>query len=89
MKLSGKATLEGTTRYKERHQKTCAVDHFREGNGIITSSIGIGTHLGESDEQTDSLVTEAIIESVRGGINLIDSAIVYRDRRENVASKKR
>ncbi|MCU0532563.1 MAG: aldo/keto reductase [Hydrococcus sp. Prado102] len=80
MKVSGKATLEGTTRYKERHQKTCAVDHFREGNGIITSSIGIGTHLGESDEQTDSLVTEAIIESVRQGINLIDSAIVYRDR---------
>jgi aryl-alcohol dehydrogenase-like predicted oxidoreductase len=80
MKFSGKATLKGTTRYKERHQKTCAVDHFREGNGIITSSIGIGTHLGESDEQTDKLVTEAIIESVRQGINLIDSAIVYRDR---------
>jgi aryl-alcohol dehydrogenase-like predicted oxidoreductase len=79
MKRSGKATLEGTKRYQER-QKNCVLNHFRQGNEIITSSIGIGTHLGESDEQTDRLVTEAIIESVRQGINLIDSAIVYRDR---------
>lgn len=79
MKILGKATLEGTNRYREKYQETCAFDHFRKGNRIITSSIGIGTYLGEKDEQTNKLVTEAIIKSVLGGINLIDSAIIYRD----------
>jgi len=88
MKILGKATLEGTTRYQQKHQNNCVLGHFREGNGIITSSIGIGTHLGESDEQTDNLVTEAIIESVRAGINLIDSAIVYRDSQGEHCVKK-
>ncbi|MEM7759324.1 MAG: aldo/keto reductase [Cyanobacteria bacterium P01_A01_bin.40] len=79
MKLLGKATLQGTTRYQQRLQNNCVVNHFRKGDGVITSSFGIGTHLGESDEQTDRLVTDAIIQSVQGGINLIDSAIIYRD----------
>ena len=80
MKISGKATLKGTTRYQNKYRESCVSDHFRKGNKTIASSVGIGTHLGKSDEQTDKLVIEAIIKSVLGGINLIDSAILYRDR---------
>ncbi|MDZ8262376.1 aldo/keto reductase [Nostoc sp. ChiQUE01b] len=75
-----KATAEGTRRYREKHRKYCAPDHFREAGELIVSSIGLGTYLGENDEQTNALVTKAVIESVRRGVNLIDSAIVYRDR---------
>ncbi|SRR5579883_301616 len=76
--LLGKATAEGTRRYRERHRKNCVRDHFREVGNLITSSIGLGTYLGELNEPTNVLVTEAVIESVRRGVNLIDSSINYR-----------
>ena len=79
MTLLGKATLAGTTRYQQKFQTSLDLNHFRKADEIIASSVGIGTYLGESDEQTDNLVTEAIIQSVKGGINLIDSAIIYRN----------
>ena len=76
--IAGRATAEGTRRYRERHNKNCAADHFRETGSLVASSIGIGTYLGEPDEYTDTLVAEAVVESVRRGANLIDSAIKYR-----------
>lgn len=78
--IPGKATAEGTRRYRERHRKYCAPDHFREAGELIASSIGLGTYLGEPDEETNALVTKAVVQSVRRGVNLIDSAIVYRDQ---------
>ncbi|MEG4391416.1 aldo/keto reductase [Microcoleus sp. BROC3] len=76
--IAGRATAEGTQRYKQRHNQNCAADYFREANSLVASSIGIGTYLGEPDECTDTLVTAAVIESVQQGANLIDSAINYR-----------
>jgi len=76
--IAGRATAEGTQRYKQRHNQNCAADYFRETNSLVASSIGIGTYLGEPDECTDILVTAAVIESVLLGANLIDSAINYR-----------
>ncbi|MCG6137828.1 MAG: aldo/keto reductase [Nostoc sp. LLA-1] len=80
MKISGKATLEGTKDYRDKHIDKCAPDHFRTNNELIASSIGIGTYLGEADEDTNDQVTQAIIECVKQGINLIDSAIIYRQQ---------
>jgi len=76
--IAGRATAEGTGRYRERHKKNCAADRFRETGSLVASSIGIGTYLGEPDEYTDSLVASAVVESVRRGANVIDSAINYR-----------
>jgi len=76
--IAGRATAEGTRRYRERHNKNCAADHFRETGSLVASSIGIGTYLGEPDEYTDTLVAQAVVESVRRGANVIDSAINYR-----------
>ena len=78
MKRAGAATPVGTQKYRQRHQKDCAAGHFRTVNDLVFSSLGIGTYLGQPDESTDTNVTNAIIESVRGGINLIDTAINYR-----------
>ncbi len=78
MRISGKATPTGTENYRQRHQPNCVSTHFRTANDWVVSSLGIGTYLGGADSQTDDLVIDAIIESVRQGINLIDTAINYR-----------
>lgn len=45
------------------------------------SSIGLGTYLGEPDEAADAAYTEAIVQAVRSGINVLDTAINYRHQR--------
>src|SRR5437870_10028718 len=75
------ATPEGTRRYAQRFAGSAAPGHFREQQGLLLSSIGIGTYLGEPDACTDQAYTEAAIAAVTGGINVIDSAINYRFQR--------
>jgi len=75
------ATPEGTRRYAQRFAGSAAPGHFREQQGLLLSSIGIGTYLGEPDARTDQAYTEAAIAAVTGGINVIDSAINYRFQR--------
>ncbi len=75
------ATSEGTRKYATRFAATTAPGHFREQRGLWLSSIGIGTYLGEPDEQTDQAYTDAIIAAVETGANVIDSAINYRFQR--------
>jgi aryl-alcohol dehydrogenase-like predicted oxidoreductase len=74
--IKGRATAAGTAAYAERFQHL--PDHFRNVVGLRASSIGIGTYLGDADEETDRLYTEAIGAAIGSGINLIDSAVVYR-----------
>ena len=81
MSLPGFATLEGTSRYKDKFSSFCAKDHFREVGGCWVSSIGVGTYLGNPDDSTDKLVTQAIVQSVQNGINVLDTAINYRRER--------
>lgn len=81
-KIKGKATPRGTLHYAARFQGRSAAGHFREiPGGLVLSSIGIGTYLGEADEATDRAYTQATIAAVKGGINVIDSAINYRNQR--------
>jgi len=80
--IVGSATAQGTLRYAARFQGRSAAGHFREvPGGLVLSSIGIGTYLGEPDEATDKGYAEAIVAAVEGGINVIDSAINYRFQR--------
>jgi aryl-alcohol dehydrogenase-like predicted oxidoreductase len=48
---------------------------------LWTSSIGLGTYLGEPDAAADARYTEAIAHALRSGINLLDTAINYRHQR--------
>lgn len=82
----GSGTAEGTLRYAARFQGRAAAGHFREiRGGLVLSSIGIGTYLGEPDEATDRAYTDAVIAAIEGGINVVDSAINYRFQRSERA----
>jgi aryl-alcohol dehydrogenase-like predicted oxidoreductase len=71
------ATHEGTTRYRERFPH----GHFSEQHGLVLSSIGIGTYLGNADATTDESYTRSIVRAVQLGVNVIDSAANYRFQR--------
>jgi len=79
---AGFATPEGTLRYAARFKGLSAAGHFREIlGGLVLSSIGIGTYLGEPDNATDAAYAAAIVSAVENGCNVIDSAINYRFQR--------
>jgi aryl-alcohol dehydrogenase-like predicted oxidoreductase len=71
------ATPEGTARYRDRFPDRA----FREQQGLVLSSIGIGTYLGNADEATDANYTRAVVRAVQLGVNVIDSAANYRFQR--------
>jgi aryl-alcohol dehydrogenase-like predicted oxidoreductase len=80
MPIAGHATTEGTIRYATKHSE--AVEgHFRRAGELTLSSIGIGTYLGEADEPTDRAYAETVAAAVRGGLNVIDTAVNYRFQR--------
>jgi aryl-alcohol dehydrogenase-like predicted oxidoreductase len=74
-----RATAEATSAYASRHSNLAG--NFRKVIGLDISSIGIGTYLGETDEETDHAYEEALAAALRGGINLIDTAVNYRFQR--------
>lgn len=81
-RMPGRATAQSTLRYAARFQGRAAAGHFRDvQGGLVLSSIGIGTYLGEPDRATDEGYTNAVVAAVRGGVNVVDSAINYRLQR--------
>lgn len=81
MSLTGSATLEGTTRYRERFKDNAAPGHFRQRDDLWLSSIGIGTYLGNANDETDARYTDAVIRAAQLGANVIDTAANYRFQR--------
>ena len=78
---ANRATPEGTERYRDRFASRLAENHFRQQQGLILSSIGIGTYLGNADEATDQNYARAVVRAVQLGANVIDSAANYRFQR--------
>ncbi|ACO03983.1 MAG TPA: aldo/keto reductase [Persephonella sp.] len=54
---------------------------YKEFLDYRLSEIGIGTYLGASDQDTDIRYYETITEGIQKGINVIDTAINYRNMR--------
>jgi aryl-alcohol dehydrogenase-like predicted oxidoreductase len=81
MPIEGWATLDGTASYLERFREVAAQDHFRKQQGLWLSSIGVGTYLGDADDDTDARYAEAVASAVRLGANVIDTAANYRFQR--------
>jgi aryl-alcohol dehydrogenase-like predicted oxidoreductase len=75
------ATAEGTARYEGRFPTYRENAFFRSIQNLSVSSLGIGTYLGEADDETDRAYTDALIVAGENGINLFDTAINYRDQR--------
>src|SRR5262245_34642532 len=80
------STPTGTATYGRRFQSRFAADYFREtSNGLCVSSIGVGTYLGNSDDDDDRSYTAVVRRAIESGINLIDTAINYRSQRSEQA----
>jgi len=73
--IAGHATNEGTKMFSKTHG---IEQNFRQIHDLTLSNVGIGTYLGNPDDQTDILVTDAVKQSVLSGINVVDTAINYR-----------
>ena len=74
--ISGFATSGGTEKFAKKSNANQL--NFKKINGLSLSNVGIGTYLGDPDENTDKAVTNAVKKSVESGINVIDTAINYR-----------
>ncbi len=84
--LKGRATADATAAYASRFPHLPG--NFRPMLGVSVSSIGIGTYLGEPDDETDRAYEDALEAALAGGINLIDTAVNYRfQRSERVIGK--
>ncbi|PYY04223.1 MAG: aldo/keto reductase [Acidobacteria bacterium] len=85
--VPGHASHSGTARLCARFPKFSAAGHFRQPEHVPhlshlwLSSVGIGTYLGEPDTATDQRYTDAALDAIAGGINVLDSAINYRFQR--------
>ncbi|HEY1272651.1 MAG TPA: aldo/keto reductase [Terriglobales bacterium] len=85
--LSGYATAEGTTHYRDRFPSLRDVQHFRRSGHVAgvcelwLSSIGLGTYLGDPSDAADASYVDAIVTALRSGINVLDTAINYRHQR--------
>src|SRR5487761_475838 len=76
--IEGQATVDGTASFA-RESKDAAAGHYRKFCNLTLSSLGMGTYLGSIDEETDRLIEEAMVYSIKyHAINLIDTAINYR-----------
>src|SRR5258708_2288911 len=81
MPIEGWATLDGTGGYRERFREVVASDHGRKQQDLWLSSIGVGTYLGDADDETDSRYAESVASAVESGANVIDTAANYRFQR--------
>ena len=84
--LKGRATSAGTANYANRFSNLPG--NFRPMLGCSVSSIGIGTYLGEPTDADDRSYDAALKEALRGGINLVDTAVNYRFQRSERAIGK-
>lgn len=76
--------MAGTEAYAAAHPELASSLHFRKLRhpaGVTVSSLGIGTYLGEADAATDAAYAAAIRAALKGGLNLLDTAINYRHQR--------
>lgn len=81
MSMRGFATAEGTAGYRKRLGARAGKGHFKTWRGLQLSSVGVGTYLGEADEETDRAYEGAVRRALELGVNVVDSAVNYRHQR--------
>ncbi len=79
--IEGFATAKGTAAYRARRAPGAAEGHWRSWRGLLISSVGIGTYLGEEDGSTDLLYRDTVARSLELGLNVVDTAVNYRHQR--------
>jgi aryl-alcohol dehydrogenase-like predicted oxidoreductase len=81
MSMRGFATAEGTAGYRKRLGARAGKGHFKTWRELRLSSVGVGTYLGEADEETDRAYEAAVRRALELGVNVVDSAVNYRHQR--------
>ena len=80
--IGSRASAAGTERLAARFAAERVPDFYRPaGGGLVASSIGIGTYLGEPDDAEDRRYHDALRAAIAAGINVVDAAINYRCQR--------
>lgn len=74
------ATADATNRFKSRFDDVTS-DSYRDVDGMMLSTIGLGTYLGNADAETDDRYHDAVVQFVEAGGNVIDTASNYRFQR--------
>ncbi|HZE09243.1 MAG TPA: aldo/keto reductase [Gemmatimonadaceae bacterium] len=84
--VEGRATAAGTKRFKKRFEDGQG-DHFYRllGDGAFVSALGLGTYLGECDDDEDARYRKTVVAALKKGVNLVDTAINYRCQRSERA----
>jgi aryl-alcohol dehydrogenase-like predicted oxidoreductase len=77
--IKGKALSSATASYAARFPHLPG--NYRSMFELAASSLGMGTYLGEMDEETDEMYRQAAKAAISGGINVIDNAVNYRFQR--------
>jgi len=75
------ATPEATTRFDGSEYR----DFETDGCGLRLSSVGVGTYLGDADDETDTAYVDALTTAFEIGCNVVDTAINYRNQRSERA----
>ncbi len=90
LSIAGRATAAGTARYGARATTKLASDFLRPltHEGVLVSSIGLGSYLGECDEADDIRYADTAHHAIATGVNLLDTAINYRCQRSERAFGK-
>ena len=84
--IPGRATEAGTRRFAERFSARFSPDFYRDASlGLATSSLGMGTYLGECDDEEDARYSAVIEAGIERGVNFLDTAINYRCQRSERA----
>jgi len=79
------ATGQGTWDYRDRFGDSFGRTFFRRyGDGVV-SSVGVGTYLGDATDAVDEGYREAVRTALESGVNVVDTAINYRNQRSERA----
>jgi len=78
--IPGYATPKCTANFAAKNSNAIS-NNFRKVQGLTLSNVGMGTYLGNPDDETDKLVIAAVKKSILAGINVIDTAINYRSQK--------
>lgn len=73
------ATTQATQDYFRQHP--LHADKVRRFNDLFVSALAVGTYLGSSDDATDRLYENALVQAGLAGVNFFDTAINYRCQR--------
>ena len=87
--IKGRASADATRALRNQFSKSRPENFYRTlANGAFISSLGLGTYLGECDDEEDARYTVAAGAALEHGVNLLDTSINYRCQRSERALGK-